>query len=175
MKLEIETLKLKDKEAHNLNKKIVNLQDIHTNLKSELSETKSIKKNLEYELKKLKQKVTKIDTKQMQQTVSSQTVTTRNTLFSVQDSVLPNSSLQLCLLSKSLPNLKDVRWDSVNDDDELVLGDHGCDICCLTFTSRMSLQIHNKEFPLCCRDCGVCFSTLHEVKQHDVETDHEGD
>ena len=32
-------LKFKDKEAHNLNKKIVNLQDINTNLKSELSQT----------------------------------------------------------------------------------------------------------------------------------------
>ena len=126
-------------------------------------------------MKKLKQKLTKIDAKQMKQTISSQTVTTGNTLFSVHDSAPPNSSVQLCLLSKSLPNLTDVRWDSVNDDDEQVLDDEKCDICCLTFNSRISLQIYNKEYPICCRECGVCFSTLHEVKQHDLETDHEGD
>ena len=90
---------------------------------------------------------------------------------------LPDLSKRLLIEDKILEAAEAALNDQYDRkvDDEQVLGDHECDICCLTFTSRMSLQIHNKEFPLCCRDCGVCFSTLHEVKQHDVETYHEGD
>ena len=47
-----------------------------------------------------------------------------------------------------------------------------CDVCGQSFNSRLSLQLHNEEYPLCCRECGVCFRTSHQVKQHDLETDH---
>ena len=54
----------------------------------------------------------------------------------------------------------DIEWVSVPNEDEQVLGDENCDICGLTFNSRMLLQNHNEEYPLCCRKCGVCYATF---------------
>ena len=77
-------VKSKDKEAHNLDKKIGILQDINTKLKSEISEIKSLKLSLDYEAKKLKQKLLKFGSKEMKQTVASQTITTVDTSWYVQ-------------------------------------------------------------------------------------------
>ena len=71
---------------------------------------------------------------------------------------------------------QDVEWVSMTEVNEQVLGVEKCEVCGLTFNSRMLLQNHNEEYPLCCRECGVCYTTLYEVNQHDLETDHkEGD
>ena len=77
------------------------------------------------------------------------------------------------ILSESMPNLTDGKWVSMTDDEYLVLNVEKCVICSRGLSSKKALLNHNEECPLCCRDCGICFATLHEINQHDLEVDHE--
>ena len=47
-----------------------------------------------------------------------------------------------------------------------------CATCGLGFGSRKALLEHDEEYSLCCRECGICFTTTHEVDQHDLEVVH---
>ena len=47
-----------------------------------------------------------------------------------------------------------------------------CAMCGLGFGSRKALLDHKEEYSLCCRECGLCFATTHEVNQHDREVVH---
>ena len=47
-----------------------------------------------------------------------------------------------------------------------------CDTCGLGFKSGKGLLDHQEEYTLCCRECGICFATTHDVNQHDLEVVH---
>ena len=186
LNLQIKTLnkllKAREKDVHNLNVKVTNTQDTNKNLKYELSKFKASTHKLENEVKKLEKKVCKLkspaDCSLAKQTVASQTINTTDFHYHAQYH-LPSSfrSSKHISLSKSMPNLVDSEWGVGTTDDQMS-GVEKCEICCQTFSSRKALQDHNEEFPLCCRECCVCYATSHDVYQHDVqhhffESDHE--
>ena len=68
-------MKIKEKEAHDLNVKVNNCQDSVKNLKFELSSCKSSKSKLEKDLKNREKRIKKLEIKKELQSVALQTVT----------------------------------------------------------------------------------------------------
>ena len=120
------TIKTKDKEIYNLNSKFSNSQESNSNLKIEMSSLRTGKSKVENKVKTLEQKIRKMELKkQQQQLVSTQTYPTIDVPYSVTDPLPPIFASKLCLrtrpvfLSKSLPDLIQLSWVSVTEEDIL--------------------------------------------------------
>ena len=141
-------IKTKDKEIHNLTRNVDNGRDTVKNFKIKTSQ-------LETDIKQLEKKIRKFESRGEQYSTSTQTYFTSDTPYSVTEALPPIFGSQLC---------------------DQIPGVEKCAICCLTFNSSKALQVHNKEYPLCCRECSICFATSHEVNQHDAnQHSHETD
>jgi len=126
-----------------------NIYDLHKSLddsRDKITNLKTRSAQVESDNKKLRKKLRRCVGKNETFSISSQT----------------SSNLDITTAENS-----DGKRFSMTDDDEK------CVMCNLGFSSRKELLDHNKEYPLCCRECGVCFATSHDVNQHDLEANHE--
>ena len=119
------SIKCKEKELHNLTSKLDNFQDTNSNLKYDLSQSKSVQSSLTADLRKIEQKMKKLQCSKSTHCVSVQTAPTIDTPYNVTDSLPPIFGSQLCLrtkpvfLSKSLPDLSKVSWVLRTEEDVL--------------------------------------------------------
>ena len=120
-----ESLKMKDKEIHNLKLKYSNSRDTVTNIKSELSCVKSSKQMLEGNIKKLELKTSKLQSRKVQHSMQVQTISTIDTPYSISEPLPPIFGSDLCyrsksvFLSKSQPDLSQVLWVTRTKEDTL--------------------------------------------------------
>ena len=119
------SLKMKDKDIHNLELKFHNSRDTVTNLKSELSRVKSSKYILEGNMKKLELKISKLQSRKVQHSVQVQTTSTIDTPYNISEPLPPIFGSDLCyrskpvFLSKSHPDLSQVLWVTRTEEDTL--------------------------------------------------------
>ena len=128
--LDINTLKkamkIKEKEAYNLNSRLDNCQDTIHNLKSELASLKSSKSKVEKEVKRFEQQLKKLEVKKPLKSTGSQTISTVDIPYAVTDPLPPIFGSKLCrrtnpiFLSKSLPDLSRVLWVAISEEDILL-------------------------------------------------------
>ena len=139
------SIKIDEKEVHNLKVKFTNLQDANANLKAELSSSNLLKKKAERKVKKLEQKV---EVKKLKETVSAQTEPSSLSFF-------PQLSLktQLGYFSQSMPSI--YCKDGVDEKFK-------CNICGLSFVTASELDDHNDLYNFCCRMCFTCFQPVQE-------------
>ena len=146
------SIKIDEKEVHDLKIRFTNLQDANANLKAELSSSNLLKKKAERKVRKLKQK---IEVKKIKETVSVQTISSLDIPEPSPPFFIPQLSLktQPGYFSHSMPNIyhKDGLDEKVK-----------CNICGLTFVTTSELDDHDNLYKFCCRMCCTCYKTVQE-------------
>ena len=104
LKANLKTIKVKEKEYHNMEKKLLNNQDTISNIRFQ-------KNKAENDVKRLERKLKKCDSKTKRESISCQTSSSVDLPYSVTEALPPIFSSQLCVqskpifMSKSLPDL----------------------------------------------------------------------
>ena len=106
--------------------KFTNSQDTNTNLRYELTQMKSLKSNLEKDIRNFERQIKRLKTKKkLQCSISSQTLSTIDVPYQITEPLPPIFGSQLCnrtrpvFLTKSLPNLANILWVTRTDEEKL--------------------------------------------------------
>ena len=117
------SLKNYEKEVHNLNRKLNNVQDTNTIIKADLKDAKQSVSTMQSKLRKSEESLLKANRRKQTYSVEIQTSPTLDTPYLITDPLPPIFGSQLCrksksvFLRKSLPNLSFLSWVSISEED----------------------------------------------------------